>query len=154
MKSLEFPLCWTLAALTCAAGLSPLTVGAAEREMTEQQEFLDIKKAFLDGLATAASIRKTEKSDVEDVTQGFAGFLKSTDTETYAQFFSELGVSPLTVDINFRHYVYFELNHDKLQEFGYKFIANDRLVVTFTTKSRDETNILTKKIKLVNGNTL
>lgn len=110
-----------------------------------------LENSFSNALKDVAEIRKKDHSSVLDCTEFFAKFHRYERTDRYIEFFNSIGIPTFTDDRNQRHYFVIELDHKRLWSLGYKsFLANDRLVIVFTTASASSTAITSFTVSLLN----
>jgi hypothetical protein len=115
----------------------------------------DLHKAFTNALRNIDQIRKNNRSTQVDCTGAFSDFNRYNQTTPHIAFFNSMEISVITVDLNQRHYVYWEISYEKLRSMGYReFLRGDRLVIGFTTASESSTEITSFKATLLNSNHL
>ena len=111
-----------------------------------------LEEAFLGALTNLTEARKHDRSTVLDCTQFFSEFYRYRQVEPYIAFFNSIEISAIRVDMNQRHYVYWEIGHDWLWSKGYRgFLRNDRLVIGFTTTSAASSEITSFKATVLNS---
>lgn len=115
----------------------------------------DLQNAFLRALKSVEELRKKNRSTAVECTKLFAEFNRYSQTTPYISFFDSKGISAITVDMNQRHYVYWQIDRMRLQSLGYRgFLRNDRLVIGFTTMSALSTEITSFEVTLLNSDHL
>jgi hypothetical protein len=134
---------------------SPL-VAQDETSMTSSPDAgSDLHVAFDEALRKIEELRKANRSTAVECAYLFGEFHRYDQTTPYVSFFKTKGISAITVDMNQRHYVYWEINYQQLRSMGFGgFLRGDRLVIGFTTTSTSSTEITSFRATLLNSNQL
>jgi hypothetical protein len=146
------------AALFIALGLS----GAAISVVSSQSSMShpgssdpQLHAALAKALKTVEELRRRDRSTRLECTQYFSDFNRYPNIEPYISFFKSIDIPVISIDINLRHFDYFELNYRQLWSLGYKgFALKDRLVISFTKMSASSDEIIGFNVTLLNDTIL
>ena len=113
----------------------------ADDQITKASD-ASLDNAFVRGMTGVDEERKTNHANQVGCTESFSDFRRLQSIEAYVEFFRSIGLRPVRVDANGRHYIKFEFSRAELSSRGYRgFRYGDRLVFVFTTVSADSSEI-------------